>query len=229
MRYNSEFFSRHDWHNSTIIQRIPLKTNIQVQQFIEHESRNLRTIRNIILCLLLFVDVLLLSFLVYAFHSVYQARGLQGDFFSYSFHIILSIQSLLLLVLAPLMWMIHRRFQLILVEINDLNEEFALLYEEYCYRVRSLFLSPPQYLISQKGLLVFKNLKRIVFPSHSIQKIVIRRINLGRFGKKCKVRIYQHQRPVISFTYGTLYPEEVEFLKRHIVFMNQSLVLEDEV
>ncbi|MCL7987080.1 hypothetical protein M8998_03890 [Sphingobacterium sp. lm-10] len=229
MRHKSAFFEQQEWHSSSIIKESPRKKYIQVRKFIEHEIRNLRILRNSALCMLLLVDLLLVSLFIYAIYSVYQHRELQVPFLAYSFPTVLSLQGILLLVFAPLMWVIYNRFQFILVEIKNLNEEFALLYKEYCQQIPRFFSTPPQYLISQKGLLVFKNFKRFVFRPHAIQRIAIRRVNWGRFGKRCQVRIYQEDKLITSISYATLYPEEVDFLKQHIVFINRAIVVEDEV
>lgn len=200
----------------------------EVRPFIEQECRNLRKLKHITLSILLLVDVLLLTFFIYVFYGAYQDRGLQMSFLAYSFKTIFIIQIILSLAFVPLMWMIHSRFQFILFEIKDLKDEYAVLYKEYCNYVPRFFAMLPQYLLSQKGLLVFKNRKRIIFKPDSIQKISIRRINLGRFGKKCNVYIYQNNNLATSLSYASLYPAEVEFLKQHIRLINRSITIEDE-
>lgn len=199
-----------------------------MKHFINIEIQNLRTLRKIVLSILLLINFGLLGFFIYSMYDAYQDRNLPLGFLSYSLPTILYIQLALALLFAALIWIIHRRFRFILFEMNDLKEEYAMLYQDYCNSVPRMFSTLPQYLFSQKGLLVFNNLKRVTILPKSIESISIRRMDMGRFGKKCDVQILESNSRTTKMSFASIYPEEVEFLKQHIRLVNTRIAIYEE-
>ncbi|TCD12090.1 hypothetical protein EZ449_03470 [Pedobacter frigidisoli] len=197
-----------------------------MEYFIKKEIAKLQKLRIMNVIFLLTVNFSIVGLFIYFFNEVYRQRNLKENFISYILPTISYIQLILSLVILPLFLIVYKRFG-VLGELKVLNKDFSLLYEDYTNSVDRLFTTLPQYLISQKGLFVFKNFRKVFFPLQSISKIIIKNVNLGRFGRKCHIRFYENDVYKTQTTYSSIYPQEADFLKKKIKIINPSVIFEE--
>lgn len=186
---------------------------------IEKEIRNLQKLRALALGFIILVILGVVGAFAYAFYTVYAGRAIVENFLFYAGPTLLSIAGVLLVATSPLFFTIYRRFRLVTAELAHLTPHFAQVYEDYCAFVDRPFTAVPQYIISQKGLLLIKNMGLKTLSGADYDLIKVRRADLGRAGKRCTVTFYQNGKKVGAVTYlkhDTLYPGEVTFLLDYI-------------
>jgi len=196
-----------------------------MENFKFNEIRNLKRLRLLSIAFLVILDVLIIGFLTYMSYRVFESRAMKDSFIASVFPTLMGVQVVLAAAFSPLMFIIAKRLGSAVCEIQDLDFDFTMLYQNYATTVGRFFPEVPQYLISQKGLFVFKNFKTHFFPPDSIDRIEIRRINLGRFGKKCHIRFYENNQFKTKITYESMHPKEADFLVDHIRRINRNITI----
>ena len=191
------------------------------------EIRNLIKLRIIALLVLAALNFLILGIFLTAFYSVYQERNLGVNFVSYVLPTIAGIQGVLLLFFAPLSIVIFNRFERAINEIFDLDDYYLALYKKYTLKITRPFSTIPDFLFSQKGLLVNTNTKVVVLTKSNFNTVKIRKVDLGRFGKKCYVYFYHNELLRTKIIYNSHNPDEVGFLKEHINLVNDAVLFEE--
>lgn len=197
-----------------------------MKDFKTKELENLKKLRAISIGFLVVVNFIIIGFFLYGFYEVYKFRNLKENFITYVFPTVASIQLVLALVLGPLIIIIFRRFSSVLNEIEDLNDDFTFHYQRYTEFIYRAFSTVPLYLISQKGLFIFRNLKTEFLPPNSIKYIKIKNINMGRF-KRSLIDIYQSDGSKSRITYYTTYPRAAEFFHDNIHLINDNVRIEN--
>ena len=152
-------------------------------------------------------------------------RKISENFLSYTAKTTISIQFLLIFIFIPLILIIYRRISFTKKQLKSLDKYFVSLYQEYCVCRQRLFSEIPKYIISQKGLIIIGNLNHRILNENEFNRIIVKRINLGRFGKKCKVEIYQDSHKITSIKYERMYPEEVNFLINNIRQIHHNIAI----
>lgn len=198
-----------------------------MKDFKTKELENLKKLRAISIGFLVVVNFIIIGFFFYGFYEVYKFRNLKENFITYVFATVASIQLVLALVLGPLIIIIFRRFSSVLNEIKDLNDDFTFHYQRYTEFIYGLFSTVPLYLISQKGLFIFRNLKTELLPPNSIKYVKIKNINMGRF-RRSLIDIYQNDGSKSRITYYTTYPRAAEFFHDNIHLINGNVQVENQ-
>ncbi|TDX87061.1 hypothetical protein B0I22_1231 [Epilithonimonas xixisoli] len=198
-----------------------------MQNFKTTELKNLKKLRAISIGFLLLVNFAIVGFFVYFFYDVYRSRDLKENFVAYIFPTVASIQLVLAIGFVPLILIILKRFSRVLKEIEDLNEEFTIHYQRYTNFIYKVFSVIPLYLISQKGLLIFRNFKTELLLPNSIKYIKIKNIKMGRF-RRSLIDIYQNDGSKSRITYYTTYPREAEFFHDNIHLINDNVRVENQ-
>ncbi|WP_133943684.1 hypothetical protein [Epilithonimonas xixisoli] len=199
----------------------------EMQNFKTTELKNLKKLRAISIGFLLLVNFAIVGFFVYFFYDVYRSRDLKENFVAYIFPTVASIQLVLAIGFVPLILIILKRFSRVLKEIEDLNEEFTIHYQRYTNFIYKVFSVIPLYLISQKGLLIFRNFKTELLLPNSIKYIKIKNIKMGRF-RRSLIDIYQNDGSKSRITYYTTYPREAEFFHDNIHLINDNVRVENQ-
>lgn len=197
-----------------------------MQNFKNKELKNLRKLRTISIGFLVVINFIIIAVFVYMFYDVYQSRNLTENFITYVFPTVASIQLVLAPAFGPLIIIIFRRFTSVLKEIEDLNKEFSIHYQRYTQFIYSVFCAVPLYLISQKGLFIFRNFKTELLPPNSIKYVKIKNINMGRF-RRSLIDIYQNDGSKSRITYYTKYPKAAEFFHDNIQLINHNVRVEN--
>ena len=197
-----------------------------MQKFKNSEIQNLKRLRLFSIGFLVTINILIIGFLAYVSYQVFESRDLKGSFIASVFPTLFCIQLVLAAAFSPLIFIISKRFGSAIREIRDLNADFTLLYQNYITVVGRSFPAIPKFLISQKGLFIFKNFRRHLFLPDHISKIEIERVNLGRFGKKCHISFYEGNQFKTKITYDSTYPEEADFLTDHIHLINRDIIIQ---
>lgn len=197
-----------------------------MRDFKTKELKNLKKLRAISIGFLLVVNFAIIGFFLYGFYEVYKFRNLQENFITYVFPTVASIQLVLALVFGSLIIIIFRRFSRVLSEIEELNDDFTFHYQRYTEFIYRAFSTVPLYLISQKGLFIFRNLKTELLTPNSIKYVKIKNVNMGRF-KRCYVDLYQNDGSKSRITYYTTYPRAAEFLHDNIHLINDNVRVEN--
>lgn len=190
------------------------------------ELYNLRKLRAIAIGFLTLVNFVIIGLFIYIFYDVYQSRNLTQNFITYVFPTVASIQFVLALIFVPLIIIIFRRFSSVVREIEDLNNIFTSHFQRYTQFIYRFFSTVPLYLISQKGLFIFRNFKTELLPPNSIKFVKIMNVNMGRF-KRCYVDLYQKDGSKSRITYYTTYPRDAEFLHDNIYLINDNVQVEN--
>ena len=162
--------------------------------FIENEISKLIKLRFVSVFIIVFINCSILLFFSYQFYQTFQQRNISGDFLSFAGLTLVSIQILFSLIFIPLLVIIFKRFNFAIKNLKDCNEDFANLYKQYCSCRPRLFSEIPKYILNQFGLNINGNLKRITLNKKDFNAIKIRRINLGKYGKKCRIQFYQNEK-----------------------------------
>lgn len=184
--------------------------------FIKSEIKNLKKLRRFVTIALCCLNFAILLFFIYNFYETYSAKNLNENFLSYSGKTLIQLEMWILLPLCFIFLILNRRINFVIAQLRDLNGFFSELYQEYCECKPRFFSEIPKYIISQKGLIINNNWRQRTLLENDYDRINIRRINLGRFGRKCIVQIFQNNNKVTSIKYERLYPEEVDFLIENI-------------
>ncbi len=161
-----------------------------MNDFIKAEIKNLNKLKHVAVFFILCLNFGIIFWFLYAFYQSYKESNGTESFFDYSIKTICLLQLMLLIFFAPLLFFIYRRLFFTNKQLKDLNTDFAVLYKEYCQSTPRLFSEIPKYIISQKGLIIIGNFKDYILDENQYNKIVIKRIDAGRFGKKCFVKVY---------------------------------------
>jgi len=197
-----------------------------MQKFKNSEIQNLKRLRLFSIGFLVTINILIIGFLAYVSYQVFESRDLKGSFIASVFPTLFGIQLVLAAAFSPLIFIISKRFRSAIREIRDLNADFTLLYQNYINMIGRPFPVIPKFLISQKGLFIFKNFRTHLLAPESISKIEIERVNLGRFGKKCHISFYEGNQFKTKITYDSTYPEESDFLTDHIHLINRDIIIQ---
>ena len=197
-----------------------------MQDFKIKEISNLKKLRAISIGFLMLVNFAIVGFFVYGFYDVYRSRNLTENFIAYIFPTLVSIQLVLAVGFGPLIFIISKRFSRVLKEIEDLNEEFTIHYQRYTNFIYKFFSVVPLYLISQKGLFIFRNFKTELLPPNAIKYVKIKNVNMGRF-RRSFIDIYQNDGSKSRITYYTTYPREAEFFHDNIHLINDNVRVEN--
>jgi hypothetical protein len=197
-----------------------------MQKFKNSEIQNLKRLRLLSIGFLVTINILIIGFLAYISYLVFESRNLKGSFIASVFPTLFAIQLVLAAAFSPLIFIISGRFGNAIREIRDLNADFILLYQNYITVVGRSFPAIPKFLISQKGLFIFKNFRTHLLPPDRISKIEIERVNLGRFGKKCHISFYEGNQFKTKITYDSTYTEEADFLTDHIHLINRDIIIQ---
>ena len=199
----------------------------EMQNFKTTELKNLKKLRAISIGFLLLVNFAIVGFFVYIFYDVYRSRDLKENFVAYVYPTVASIQLVLAVGFVPLILIILKRFSRVLKEIEDLNEEFTIHYQRYTNFIYKVFSVIPLYLISQKGLLIFRNFKTELLLPNSIKYVKIKNVNMGRF-RRSLIDIHQNDGSKSRITYYTTYPREAEFFHNNIHLINDNVRVENQ-
>lgn len=197
-----------------------------MKDFKTKELENLKKLRAIGIGFILVVNFIIIGCFLYGFYEVYKFRNLKENFITYVFPTVASIQFVLALAFGPVILIIFRRFASVLREIEELNDDFTLHYQRYTDFIYRVFSTVPLYLISQKGLFIFRNLKTELLPPNSIKYVKIKNINMGRF-KRSLIDIYQNDGSKSRITYYTTYPRAAEFFHDNIHLINDNVRVEN--
>ncbi|KFC19008.1 hypothetical protein [Epilithonimonas lactis] len=197
-----------------------------MQDFKKKELKDLKKLRAIAIGFLVLVNFIIIGFFIYNFYDVYRSRNLKENFITYVFPTVVSIQLVLAFVFAPLIIIIFRRSSSVLREIEALNDGFTFHYQRYRQFIYRLFPTVPLYLISQKGLFIFRNLKTELIPPNSIKYVEIKNINMGRF-RRSLINIYLNDGSKSRITYYTTYPRAAEFFHDNIHLINDNVRVEN--
>lgn len=197
-----------------------------MQDFKIIEINNLKKLRAISIGFLMLVNFAIVGFFVYGFYDVYRSRNLTENFIAYVFPTLVSIQLVLAVGFGPLIFIIFSRFSSVLNEIEDLNDEFTIHYQRHTNFIYRFFSVVPLYLISHKGLFIFRNFKTELLPPNSIEYVKIKNVNMGRF-RRSFIDIYQNDGAKSRITYYTTYPREVEFFHDNIHLINDNVRVEN--
>ena len=197
-----------------------------MQDFKIKEISNLKKLRAISIGFLMLVNFAIVGFFVYGFYDVYRSRNLTENFIAYIFPTLVSIQLVLAVGFGPLIFIISKRFSRVLKEIEDLNDEFTIHYQRYTNFIYKFFSVVPLYLISQKGLFIFRNFKTELLPPNAIKYVKIKNVNMGRF-RRSFIDIYQNDGSKSRITYYTTYPREAEFFHDNIHLINDHVRVEN--
>lgn len=198
-----------------------------MQDFKIKEISNLKKLRAISIGFLMLVNFAIVGFFVYFFYDVYRSRDLKENFAAYVFPTVASIQLVLAVGFVPLILIILKRFSRVLKEIENLNDEFTIHYQRYTNFIYKVFSVIPLYLISQKGLLIFRNFKTELLLPNSIKHVKIKNIKMGRF-RRSLIDIYQNDGSKSRITYYTTYPREAEFFHDNIHLINDNVRVENQ-
>ena len=197
-----------------------------MQDFKIKEISNLKKLRAISIGFLMLVNFAIVGFFVYGFYDVYRSRNLTENFIAYIFPTLVSIQLVLAVGFGPLIFIISKSFSRVLKEIEDLNDEFTIHYQRYSNFIYKFFSVVPLYLISQKGLFIFRNFKTELLPPNAIKYVKIKNVNMGRF-RRSFIDIYQNDGSKSRITYYTTYPREAEFFHDNIHLINDNVRVEN--
>lgn len=197
-----------------------------MKDFKTKELKNLKKLRAIVIGFIVVVNFIIIGFFLYGFYEVYKFRNLKENFITYVFPTVASIQLVLALAFGPVILIIFRRFASVLREIEELNDDFTLHYQRYTDFIYRVFSTVPLYLISQKGLFIFRNLKTELLPPNSIKYVKIKNINMGRF-RRSLIDIYQNDGSKSRITYYTTYPRAAEFFHDNIHLINDNVRVEN--
>ncbi|KFC20433.1 hypothetical protein [Chryseobacterium sp. FH1] len=203
------------------------KATFTTQDFKIKEISNLKKMRAISIGFLLLVNFSIVGFFVYGFYDVYRSRNLTGNFITYIFPTVASLQLVLAFAFGPLILIISKRFSSVLTELEDLNDEFTIHYQRYTHFTYKFLSVVPMYLISQKGLFIFRNFKTELLPPNSIKYVKIKNVNTGRF-RRSFIDIYQNDSSKSRITYYTTYPREAEFFHDNIHLINDNVRVENQ-
>ena len=198
---------------------------------IQKEIRNLKKLRAVAVGFIVLVILGVVGAFAYAFHTVYVGRAIAENFLLYAGPTLFSIAGMLLVATSPLFFIIYQKFRLATAELAHLTPHFAQVYEDYCAFVDRPFTAVPQYIISQKGLLLINNMGLKTLSGADYNQIKVRRANLGRAGKRCTVTFCQNSKKVAVITYlkhDTLYPGEVTFLLDYIRRNQPHIEIKDD-
>lgn len=198
-----------------------------MQDFKIKEISNLKKLRAISIGFLMLVNFAIVGFFVYGFYDVYRSRNLTENFIAYIFPTLVSIQLVLAVGFGPLIFIISKRFSRVLKEIEVLNDEFTIHYQRYTNFIYKFFSVVPLYLISQKGLFIFRNFKTELLPPNAIKYVKIKNVNMGRF-RRSLIDIYQNDGSKSRITYYTTYPREAEFFHDNIHLINDNVWVENQ-
>jgi len=197
-----------------------------MKDFKTKELENLKKLRAISIGFLVVVNFIIIGFFLYGFYEVYKFRNLKENFITYVFPTVASIQLVLALAFGPVILIIFRRFASVLREIEELNDDFTFHYQRYTDFIYRAFSTVPLYLISQKGLFIFRNFKTELLPPNSIKYVKIKNINMGRF-RRSLIDIYQNDGSKSRITYYTTYPRAAEFFHDNIHLINDNVRVEN--
>ncbi|MBO6200590.1 MAG: hypothetical protein J6N74_03090 [Chryseobacterium sp.] len=197
-----------------------------MKDFKTKELENLKKLRAIGIGFIAVVNFIIIGFFLYGFYEVYKFRNLKENFFTYVFPTVASIQLVLALAFGPVILIIFRRFASVLREIEELNDDFTFHYQRYTDFIYRVFSTVPLYLISQKGLFIFRNFKTEFLPPNSIKYVKIKNINMGRF-RRSLIDIYQNDGSKSRITYYTTYPRAAEFFHDNIHLINDNVRVEN--
>lgn len=193
----------------------------------ERKINNLKKLRLVTFTVLSCLFLAILSFFVFLFFQSYQSRQLEISFFEFSYQTILYLLLILILVFAPLVFVINRRFSFLLNQLLSFNEEDRAIYLDYTKSTTSLFTVIPQYLISRNALIIIGNFKFYILKENQFDRIVISRYRIGTGGSRCIARIYSGSKKITDISYTVKHPPEIDFLKKNISLVNDNIVIEE--
>ncbi|WP_300673325.1 hypothetical protein [Soonwooa sp.] len=205
-----------------------MKTYITSEEFRTKEIKNLKKLRLISILFLAFVNASIIGFFLYLFYDAYRDKNVSESFISYVSPTIFYLEFILIVPLGSVSLLIYNRFNLFIKELEDLDDDYLLLYQQFTNFSYRLFAHIPLYLISQKGLILVKNFKKIIIPAQSISVIKIYHSRIGGGGQsKCIVSIYHGNKNVDSITYYDAYPRSVDFLKENIDALDINIRIQE--
>lgn len=202
------------------------QNNFNLQDFKTNEIKSVKKLKVFFISFLLLINIMIVGFFVYMFYDVYKSRHLTGNFITYIFPTVAYIQLILALVFAPLILIIDRRLSSFYREISDLNSDFISHFQRYAHFINRIFVTVPLYLISQKGLLIFRNFKTDLLLPDSIKSVTIKNVKMGRF-RRCTIHISQKDGSKSKIIYHTYFPKEAEFFKDNIHLINNDVWVEN--
>ncbi|MFN3020284.1 hypothetical protein ACK1KB_04755 [Chryseobacterium sp. TY3] len=191
------------------------------------EIKNLKKLRLITILFLALVNAGIIGFFLYMFYSVYRDKNVSESFFSYISPTIFYLEFVLILPLGGVSLLVNNRFNLFITELEDLDDDYFALYERFANYSFRAFAHIPLYLMSQKGLILIKNFKKIIIPAHLISEIRIKNVNLGRVGSRCYVSFFNGNQRIDKITYQSTHPPEVKFLKQNIDKLNINIRIQE--
>lgn len=197
-----------------------------MQDFKKKELKDLKKLRAVAIGFLVLVNFIIIGLFIYNFYDVYRSRSLKENFITYVFPTVTSIQLVLAFAFGPLIIIIFRRSASFLREIEALNDDFTFHYQRYTQFIYRLFPTVPLYLISQKGLFIFRNFKTELIPPNSIEYVEIKNINMGRF-RRSLIDIYLNDGSKSRIIYYTTYPRAAEFFHDNIHLINDNVRVEN--
>lgn len=192
--------------------------------FIEKETRNLRLLRLIVIGFLLSVNGLLVSSLGYVVFQNYQERDFAGSFWDFAGLPLLSLSAVILLPLLSLIWLIVRRFDRTITQLEGLNDFYAALYQDYCRQIPRAFSGIPGYLFTQEGLVFNWNLGQNTLTKDDFDQIEVLTIRRGIRGV-VKVTFYQGKKQKVRLYYYWSYHPAVDFLLMHISLVHPTVTI----
>lgn len=204
-----------------------MKTHITSEEFRTKEIKNLKKLRLIAILFLAFVNAGIIGFFLYMFYGAYSDKNVSESFISYISPTIFYLEFILILPLGGVSLLIYNRFNLFIKELEDLDDDYLLLYQQFTNNSYRVFAHIPLYLISQKGLILVKNFKKVIIPAQNISDIIIKNVSLGRFGRRCYVSFFDANRHIDKITYHTSYPPEVDFLKQNIEALDINIRIQE--
>jgi len=204
-----------------------MKIPITSEAFKIKEIKNLKKLRLITILFLALVNAGIIGFFLYMFYSVYRDKNVSESFFSYISPTIFYLEFVLILPLGGVSLLVNNRFNLFITELEDLDDDYFALYERFANYSFRAFAHIPLYLMSQKGLILIKNFKKIIIPAHLISEIRIKNVNLGRVGSRCYVSFFNGNQRIDKITYQSTHPPEVKFLKQNIDKLNINIRIQE--
>lgn len=204
-----------------------MKIHITSEEFKTKEIKNLKKLRLITILFLALVNVGIIGFFLYMFYGAYSDRNVSESFISYISPTIFYLELILILTLGGVSLLVYNRFNLFIKELEDLDDDYFALYEQFANFSYRAFAHIPMYLISQKGLILIKNFKKVIIPADHISEIRIKNVNLGRFGSRCYVSFFNDNQRIDKITYHSTYPSEVEFLKQNIDALDINIRIQE--
>ena len=123
-----------------------MKTHITSEEFRTKEIKNLKKLRLIAILFLAFVNAGIIGFFLYMFYGAYSDKNVSESFISYISPTIFYLEFILILPLGGVSLLIYNRFNLFIKELEDLDDDYLLLYQQFTNNSYRVFAHIPLYL-----------------------------------------------------------------------------------